>query len=206
MVRLAINKKITFFLIGTILTSITTGCKHESEQEKQVNFYNIPTFSKQGVLQAIVETPTGTTNPITYNPKNNSFNTDTSYSKRNTPLPYLGNYGFIPSTHKGNSAIEVFILADTLPTASIIGIQPIALIKAKRQEEEIAKIIAIPKKEEHQVLPIKNFKELYEEFPETRKEINNWLLQHNAAKNYKIMAWQDETAAWKLIEDSLEKA
>ena len=138
------------FLLFCIAGFLLGSCSNKKD------IYDTPTFSKNNILQAVVEIPAGTNKKIEYNTRSMLFEID----KKNGVdriidfLPYPGNYGFIPSTYsdpdKGGDAdaLDVLVIAENMPTGTIVEILPIGVLKLIDNQELDYKIIAIPLRKE----------------------------------------------------------
>ncbi|WP_299127939.1 inorganic diphosphatase [uncultured Winogradskyella sp.] len=84
--------------------------------ENEGNYYSISAYSKDGAVNAVIEIPAGSNVKKEYDPSANTFYVDQENGKDRVInfLPYIGNYGFIPSTYsdpkkEGNSFLALRI-------------------------------------------------------------------------------------------------
>ncbi|MFD2434842.1 inorganic diphosphatase [Mesonia maritima] len=133
-------------------SSILCACQekqNEKEVAKKIDYYNLPTFSKNNALQAVVEIPAGTNHKIEYHPEEKKFEVDSTDGKPRIInfLPYFGNYGFVPSTFsdpkKGGDgdALDIFVLSETEPSGSVLEVIPIALVRLIDEGESDYKLL-----------------------------------------------------------------
>ena len=100
-----------------------------------IDYYNIPLYSENNRLQAVVEIPAGTNKKIEVNTETSAFEIDQKNGKDRVIdfLPYPGNYGFIPSTYSDpntggdGDALDVLIISEFLIISFIIPNLPLAL-------------------------------------------------------------------------------
>ena len=190
-----------FFITGFLLGS----CSNKKD------IYTTPTFSKNNNLQAVVEIPAGTNKKIEYNTHSMQFEID----KKNGVdrvidfLPYPGNYGFIPSTYsdpdKGGDAdaLDVLIIAENIPTGTIVEILPIGILKLLDNQELDYKIIAIPLKKELQVMAPKTFDEFKKQYPEALDILKMWFSNYDQKDSLYVAGWGNEKEALVEINKSL---
>jgi hypothetical protein len=84
-------RKYTFWLLIILLFSC----------EKKVDYYHLPISYSANNINAVIEIPAGTSKEYGYNKKSQSFTINKKNGKDRiiNSLPYIGNYGFIPSTY-----------------------------------------------------------------------------------------------------------
>ncbi|MBT8265602.1 MAG: inorganic diphosphatase [Bacteroidia bacterium] len=198
----AFNKAI---LAGTVLVLLS--CKDT------INHYKTPAFSKDNILHAVVEIPAGTNKKYEFNVQSQSFEIDKKNGKerRIDFLPYVGNYGFIPSTFSDpkqggdGDALDVLILSESLPIGSLVEIIPIGMLKLIDNGELDYKIIANLANVNTQVMKAKNFDELSKNYPEIMTIIELWFTNYNSDDVTKIEGWADETEALIEINNNIVK-
>jgi inorganic pyrophosphatase len=151
----------------------------------------------------VVEIPAGTNKKYEYNKITNQFEIDQKKGKDRIVefLPYLGNYGYIPSTYsdpkKGGDgdALDVLVLSESLPTGSIVEIIPIGMLKLIDDGELDFKIIAVTFNKAEQVIKAANYKQFEENYPQIKKIIELWFLNYNKDDNARIDGWVNEKEA-----------
>ena len=167
------------------------------------DYYKTPLYSSQNILNAIVEIPAGTNKKFEYNKTTKSFEIDKKNGKDRVInyLPYLGNYGFIPSTFSDpklggdGDALDVLILSESLKTGDIVEITPIAMLKLIDDNEIDYKIIAIPVDKKQQIIKTQNYTDFSKKHPSIKKIIEFWFLNYNKADEAKIEGWGNEKEA-----------
>jgi inorganic pyrophosphatase len=175
--------------------------------KKSVDYYKAPLLSTNRNLNAVIEIPAGTNKKFEYNRTTKSFEIDKTDGQDRIInfLPYLANYGFIPSTcsdlKKGGDGdpLDVLVLSESTPTGTIIEIKPIAMLKLLDNGEQDYKVIAIPHDINKRILDIKNLEELTARFPEIKKMIELWFLNYNKKDEAIINGWANERATLKEI-------
>ncbi len=185
--------------LAIILTVIS--CK------KSIDYSKIPALSINSKLNAVIEIPAGTNKKVEYNKTTKSFETDKTDGQDRIInfLPYLANYGFIPSTcsdlKEGGDGdpLDVLVLSESLPTRTIMEIEPIAMLKLLDNGELDYKVIAIPYDINKRILDIKNLEELTIKFPEVKMMIELWFLNYNKEDEAIIDGWANERATLKEI-------
>ncbi|WP_191858413.1 inorganic diphosphatase [Hanstruepera ponticola] len=179
---------------------------------EKVNYYNLPTFSNDGVLNAVIEIPAGTNKKYEFHKEENTFKIDKENGQDRIInfLPYLGNYGFIPATfsdpNKGGDgdAIDVLVLSESVKTGSVMEIIPISVLKLIDDGELDYKIIAIPKNIDQQIINANSYKDLKEYYPEIQQIIEMWFLNYNKNDETQIHGWGNEQEALKEINNNLK--
>ena len=168
-----------------------------------IDHYHLPTYSHNNLVQAVVEIPAGTNKKYEYNKQSKSFEIDQKNGKDRIIqyLPYLGNYGFIPSTYsdpdKGGDgdALDVLILSESVQTGAVVEIIPIAVLQLIDDGELDYKIIAIPHNPEQQIIKANSLKMLSDSHPEIMQMIAFWFLNYNKEDTAEVVGWGDEIMA-----------
>lgn len=168
--------------------------------EEKLDYNKLPFKISDGVFNAVIEIPAGTNKKFEYNKTTKSFEIDKTDGQDRIInfLPYLANYGFIPSTcydlKKGGDGdpLDVLVLSENVPTGAIIEIKPIAMLKLLDNGELDYKIIAIPYDINKRILDIKNLEELSIRFPEVKTMIELWFLNYNKGDEAIIIGWANK--------------
>ena len=193
-------------IIATIICFlIISNC---SFAENTINYSEIPAYSDLDMLQMVIEIPAGTNKKLEYNYETNSFMIDKIAGRPRIIefLPYVGNYGFIPSTimHESEGgdgdALDILLISESRPTGSIIGVIPVAILKLEDNGEIDSKIIAVPADPKDRIISAISFSELNSQFPNTMSIIKQWFLNYKKTKTIKFKGWGDELEAIKAIE------
>ena len=191
-------KKILWLIL--FILSLTNCVKDE-------NYYRIPAFSDDKYLQAVIEIPAGTNKKFEYNKLKHIFEVDQKNGKDRVVsfLPYLGNYGFVPSTYSDpkeggdGDALDILVLSESVDTGTVLKVVPIAVLKLIDDGEIDYKIIAVPKDKNKQILKVSNYKEFCEKYPEVKNIIELWFLNYNKEDKASIEGWGDEKEALQEI-------
>jgi inorganic pyrophosphatase len=193
-------------LIIYCLCLLFVSCKTNTD------YYSVSTFSKNNKVNAVVEIPAGTNKKFEYNNKTKTFNIDKKNGKDRVInfLPYLGNYGFIPSTFSDpkeggdGDALDILVLAEYLETGTVIESTPIGMLKLIDDGEIDYKIIAIPSDKEHQIINCKSYVEFNRDYPEIKSIIEIWFLNYNKDDETQIEGWATEKEAIAEINKNLK--
>ena len=178
------------------------GCRQMSPQDYQ----KLPTFGESGV-HVVVEIPAGSNHKIEYQKEERRFENDQEEGKDRVInfLPYPGNYGFIPSTYMDpmqggdGDALDVLVIAESLPTGTVLETKPIATLLLKDNGDLDTKIIAIPVNLEDQVLPIANFQDFLIHHDISKRMIEQWFLNYKGPNEMQLIRWEDEQYAMQEI-------
>lgn len=163
-------------------------------------------------INAVVEIPAGTNTKYEYDSELKIFAIDQENGKnrRIDFLPYPANYGFIPSTLAkpelggDGDALDVLIIAESLPTGTVIESIPIALLKLIDDGEVDYKIIAIPSKPNLQIVRADTFKKLVADYAALPKVVELWFLHYNPKDESSVEGWGDEKEALEQIKIHLK--
>lgn len=172
------------------------------------NYDAIPLYSRNEFLQAVIEIPAGTNHKVEYDKKARKFVIDQRDGKdRIIPfLPYPGNYGFLPSTYLDpalggdGDALDVLVLAESVPVSTVMEIIPIANLALMDEGEIDNKIIAIPADPALQIIKATTLSELESKYPAAKNMIEDWFLNYDGPGVMKLEEWQNETQAMGDIE------
>ncbi len=181
-------------LLSLVIILTVISCK------KSVDYYRAPLLSNNSRLNAVIEIPAGTNKKVEYNKTSKSFEIDKidGQDRIINFLPYLANYGFIPSTCSDlknggdGDPLDVLVLSESVPTGTIIEIKPIAMLKLLDSGELDYKVIATPYDINKRILDVKNLEELTIRFPEVKMMIELWFLNYNKEDEAIIDGWANE--------------
>ncbi len=170
-----------------------------------MDYNSLSSFDENDNLRAVIEIPVGTNDKIEYRVERNTFETDSLNGQPRVIefLPYLVNYGFIPSTgisKKGYAdPLDVLVYAKPLKTGQIIGVKPIGILKMLDDGEEDDKVLCVPIEKKYQIIDIKDFQDLSVNHPEIRNMISDWFLNYDKNADIQILGWLDESKALSVI-------
>ena len=181
-----------------LLLAFLLACK----QSPQIDYLQLPTFTENGV-NAVVEIPAGTNHKIEFDPATAQFLNDQRQGQDRVIdfLPYPGNYGYIPGTLMAadqggdGDALDVLIIAESLPTGTVIEVQPIAALELKDGGELDTKIIAVPRDSNLQVMQVSGFTGFMTEYNIAQTIIRDWFLNYKGLGKVEFIAWQNERFA-----------
>ncbi|MBN8676708.1 MAG: inorganic diphosphatase [Chitinophagales bacterium] len=179
-----------------------------------MNHLTLPSFSENGLLQGVVEIPAGTNTKYEYNTALLQFQPDIRNGKprRVDFMSYPVNYGFIPSTKmvkdRGGDGdpLDVLILAEHIPTGTVVEVQPIGLLLLKDLGELDHKVLAIPVDTEKRIIKATNWTEFQRDYSAIRHILEQFFLYYDGLGTMTIMGWSDEHAAiqevkkWQLVD------
>ena len=197
------------FAILLVLNSCRQG---KPAIETDINYNTIPTYTEEGTLNAVIEIPAGTSHKFEYNKENQAFEIEQIDGKDRVInyLPYVGNYGFIPSTFMNpelggdGDALDILVLSESQPTGTVMEVLPIALFRMKDGGELDCKVIAIPADEKLQTFNVKDFESLSKEFIKARFIIEYWFTSYKGEETVDDIHWQGldatmtEINRWKI--------
>lgn len=169
----------------------------------KVDYYHLPLYSSNSNLNAVIEIPAGTNFKYEYNKGTKIFEVDQKNGKDRVIqyLPYIGNYGFLPSTYsdpkKGGDgdALDVLVLSESNPIGTVIEIIPIGVLKLIDDGELDYKIIAVPVDKSKRVINVKTLEEFSIKYPYVKQMIEFWFLNYNKDDDAQINGWGDEKEA-----------
>ena len=195
-------KKITFIVLFICLVA----CKNN------IDYYSLPLYSSNNILTAVIEIPSGTNKKYEYNNTSKAFEIDqkNGIDRVVQYLPYLGNYGYFPSTYsdpkKGGDgdALDVLVLSESVTTGSVVEVIPIGVLKLIDDGELDYKIISIPADPSKQIIKVNSFSEFSQKYPEVKKIIELWFLNYNKDDEAKIKGWGDEVEALNEIKSNIK--
>ncbi|MFN0215720.1 MAG: inorganic diphosphatase [Saprospiraceae bacterium] len=179
-----------------------------------MNHLTLSSFSLNGHLQGVIEIPAGTNTKYEYNKQLLQFEPDMRDGKlrRVDFMSYPLNYGFIPSTRMDKARggdgdpLDVLVLAEHLPTGSVIEVEPIGLLLLKDLGELDHKVLAIPVDPTKRIIQATNWIEFQRDYSAIRHILELFFLYYDGLGTITPMGWADEKAAlqevkkWQLVE------
>ena len=172
-----------------------------------MNHLHLPTFSSEGYLQAVVEIPAGTNTKYEYNHDLLRFEPDIRDGKlrRIDFMSYPVNYGFIPSTlmdkARGGDGdpLDVLILAEHIPTGTVLAVQPIGLLKLQDLGEQDDKVLAIPVDTAKRILRAETWADFQREYSAIRHILECFFLYYDGLGTMLLQGWGDEREALEAV-------
>lgn len=168
-----------------------------------MNHLTLPSFLTNGHLNAVVEIPAGTNTKYEYDKQRLEFKPDLrdGRTRRVDFLSYPLNYGFIPSTKmvktRGGDGdpLDVLVLAEHLPTGTIIEVQPIGLLRLKDLGEWDNKVLAIPADPSKRIIGAANWHDFQQTYSAARHIIELFFMYYDGLGTMTVMGWGDEQEA-----------
>lgn len=191
-------------VIGLLLVLPLLNCK-------QPDFYQLPAMVSENSINAVIEIPAGTNKKYEYNAASKEFIVDKENSRDRIIdfLPYPANYGFIPSTLSKSEiggdgdALDVLIIAESLPHGTVVKSIPIALLKLIDNGEKDYKIIAVPEDKSLRIIQATTFEQLLDKYSEVPKILELWFLNYNPNDVSSVEGWGNENEALQEIKRQL---
>lgn len=165
----------------------------------------LPAFVRNGVARAVIEIPAGSTDKRQYDPRSGTFPIDLRDGKprRLAFLPYPANYGFIPGTRMDKAqggdgdALDVFVLCGSVPSGTVMEIEPIGIINLLDANERDDKVIALPMDRSLLSLDTDDLNEL----PAAARDILvTWLLNYDPVDGAQLVSVGGREEAWAAID------
>ncbi len=204
-----------YYLITTLLSIFffSSSCGNEGGIKppfriKRINYETLPANTEDGFYNAVIEIPAGTNKKIEYNKETEKFEIDQRDGKDRIInfLPYPGNYGYIPGTlmdkERGGDgdAVDVLVLAESLPTGTVIPIKPIATLMLLDEGEADTKLIAIPADTSLQTMQVAGFEHFMIDYDAARHSIETWFMNYDGLGTNEFRGWRNDDYAEKEIE------
>ena len=173
------------------------------KKENISDYDNIPTYSANKAVQAVIEIPAGTNHKMEYDKTAKKFVIDQRNGKDRVLnfLPYVGNYGFVPSTlmdeSKGGDgdALDILVLSETLSTKTVIEVIPIAMLKLKDDGELDTKLIAVPFDANKRIIQATTYNEFSNKYAAAKELIAKWFLNYDQQDETEMLGWGNELEA-----------
>ena len=194
--KINLSKLLQKFILAVILIMIV--------HPLNATYYsNVKTFSKDNLLQMVVEIPAGTNKKIEYDEGLNSFLIDKrdGVGRIVNFLPYPGNYGFIPSTKMDKKrggdgdALDILLISESIDTGTIVDVIPIGLLVLKDSNEIDTKIIAIPAEKSLRIINAANYSDLDKDYLILKDMIKLWFISYKGKGLIEFIKWGDEIDA-----------
>lgn len=167
------------------------------------NLHALPSFFENGKLRAVIEIPAGTNTKYEYDKRDRQFRPDLRDGKPRVIdfLPYPVNYGFVPSTvmvkSRGGDGdpLDVIVLCESVPTGSVLEVEPIGLLMLQDGGEWDNKVLAVPADAAQCTLQAKNWAEFQMKYSAARHQIEQFFMYYDGLGVMTLMGWGDEKAA-----------
>lgn len=188
-------------IISTLVMFLATSVSLAEEPKE--DYGSLPTYSKDGYVQVVIEISAGTNKKIEYDYDTNTFSAEIVSGKERMIdfLPYPGNYGFIPSTMMerdqggDGDAIDVLVISESLAAGTVIQVIPIALLNLIDRGQIDSKIIAVPADLNLRIVKATSLGQLRENYPNIQQLIELWFLSYKKPGMIESKGWEDEKIA-----------
>jgi inorganic pyrophosphatase len=163
----------------------------------------LPTFSEDGDVHVVIETPRGSRAKLAYDPKLETFALTKSLL---TGLTYPHDWGFVPSTKAGDGdPLDIMVIHDaaTFPglvlTCRIIGVLQIEQ-KSKKKKERNDRLFAVPRRS-HSERGLRDVRDLTRPIQD---ELEKFFIATDELedKELEIIGWKGPKIALKAIRDA----
>lgn len=179
-----------------------------------MNHLALPSFSSNGHLQAVIEIPAGTNTKFEYNKQLLEFQPDIRNGQKRMVdfMSYPVNYGFIPSTRMDKNRegdgdpLDVLLLAEHVPTGTVMEVLPIGLLQLKDLGELDHKVLAIPVDPKLRIIRATTWTDFQRDYSAIRHILELFFMYYDGLGTMTVMGWADEQAAlaevkkWQLVE------
>ncbi|MFZ4474879.1 MAG: inorganic diphosphatase [Saprospiraceae bacterium] len=176
-----------------------------------MNHLHLPTFSETGNLHAVIEIPAGTNHKYEYNKQLLQFEQDRrdGIPRMVRFLPYPVNYGFVPSTRMDKDRagdgdpLDVLLLAESMPTGTLIEVLPIGLLKLKDTGELDHKVLAVPVDPNLRIIDATDWNSFQLHYSAIRHILETFFLYYDGLGTMTLLGWgdadeaQQEVAKWR---------
>ena len=211
------SKNYLFFLVPILFLLISCSDKDttsiSNDTPTKTDYENIPVYSENNFVNAVIEIPAGTNHKIEYNSKTREFKVDQKDGRDRIIdfLPYPGNYGFIPSTYMvpeeggDGDALDVLIISENVPTGTVMEIVPIGIALFLDDGEIDNKIIAVPADTSIRIIKAGNLMELENNYKKVKSIVQDWFLNYKGVDEMQLIGWEDEIFAVDEIKRWMKK-
>lgn len=167
------------------------------------NFTNLPTFTEDGDVHVVVETPRGSRAKFAYDPRLETFVLSKSLL---TGLTYPHDWGFVPSTMADDGdPLDIMIIHDaaTFPglvvTCRVIGVLQIEQ-KSKNKKERNDRLFAVPRRS-HSERALKDVRDLTKPIQE---ELEKFFIATDELEDKKLdmLGWKGPKAGMQAIKEA----
>lgn len=190
-------KQILITALCNLLLLSLAGCK--------TDYADLSTYSNSRQLQAVIETPAGTSYKVRYNRETKEFvnEKEAGLDRVIRFLPYPGNYGFIPSTEteEDGRGLGIFVIAESVATGTVMDVIPVATLLLQHVNGDLeAIVVAVPARPSEQLISATDYRSLSQQYPAVKEIIQKWFAHHHPTAQTKVVGWKDEQFAEKEIQ------
>lgn len=167
------------------------------------NLLKKPAYSPVGWLNAVIEIPAGTNRKFEIDKNTGEIRPDLRDGKPRVIdfLPYPVNYGFVPSTRmekkRGGDGdpLDVLVIGESVPTGTLLEVQPIGLLLLKDLGEWDNKVLAVPADVSRRTIRAANWRDFQQEYSAIRHILELYFMYYDGLGVMTVMGWADELAA-----------
>jgi inorganic pyrophosphatase len=193
--------------IAPLLVMALVGCTDAPSPEAtpMTNLEELAASPRAGILNAVIEIPAGTVEKRQYDTATNTFPIDLRNGQPRLIrfLPYPANYGFIPGTRMNKEeggdgdAVDVFVLCGSVPSGTVMEVEPIGIIELLDAGERDDKLVALPIDPALRTVEADDIHEL----PEAARNILvTWLLNYDPEDGAELVAVKGKADALATVE------
>ena len=191
-----LSSSFNIFISATIIA--LCGCKSHAGDP-----VDVPSFSSNKHLNAVIEIPAGTNHKYEYDRETKKFEVDERDGKKRIVnfLSYPLNYGFVASTTmdraKGGDGdpLDVLVIAEHIETGTVLEVIPVGLLLMTDKGEQDHKVLAIPADASKRTIDVKDFNELSAKYPAVKTILEVWFANYDPGDPKQMLGWKDEKAA-----------
>ncbi|MBF9255239.1 inorganic diphosphatase [Pontibacter sp. 172403-2] len=182
-------KKLFFLLLPVF--ALLSGCK--------TDYANLPTYSGARQLQAVIEVPAGSSHRLIYNRETKEFVNDKKAGlDRVIPfLPYLANFGFIPSTEisSNGNGLKILVIAESREPGTVMEVIPLGVMQLETAGELEHVVVAVPARPSEQLISATDFASFSKQYPGIKSILQTWFTHYNPTAHTTFVGWRNERFA-----------
>lgn len=175
-------------------------------KQEKVKFESIDAITENGI-NAVIEIPAGTNHKAEYNYDSGDFEVEIRNGKKRVVdfVPYVGNYGFIPSTYMDpkiggdGDALDILVIAESVPSGTVMEVIPIATLELIDGDEIDTKLVGIPVDTTLRVMDATDFMTFTVKYNAAQQIIQNWFLNYKGPGITEMKGWKDERYAMSQV-------
>ncbi|WP_205501831.1 inorganic diphosphatase [Rufibacter psychrotolerans] len=172
------------------------------------DYQNLPAITETKHWQAVIETPSGSTQPLVYDAQEKEFvpQLEAGQPRKLEFLPYPGNEGFIPSTLVDSTQsspaapLPVLVLCNQKEPGTVLEILPVGVLVLETDGELRHVVVAVPARPSEQTISPNSYSDFSARYPAVKSILQQWYLNADPRKPTHLMGWKDEMYADKLIQ------
>lgn len=171
-----------------------------------MNFHEIiePGDYQNGILNTVIEIPTGSVLKLEYDAKKGYFFID-----RVEPsiFPKPANYGFIPQTldEDGDALDTLVVCVEPIPTGAVVEVKILGVLNFEDDGEMDYKIICVANDDRSENKRLKSLADLGEQWQREVEFHFNHYKDLKKPGTTKVLGWGDIEEAKKIVAESIER-